>query len=87
MAYKIEIKRSAAKELARLPKSAQRQVARQLDKLAEDPRHSQTQKIAGGDDAFRVRAGDYRIIYRIFDDRVVVFVIAVRHRREAYRRQ
>jgi len=87
LAYRIEIKRSARKELGKLPKPAQRQVARQLDKLTEDPRHSQTEEIVGGDGAFRVRAGDYRIVYHVLDDAVVVFVIAIRHRGEVYRKR
>ena len=77
MAYKIRIKSSARKELARLPKAAQRKVARAIDKLSENPRHNQTEKLAGRDGDRRARAGNYRIIYQILDDQVVVFVIAI----------
>lgn len=87
MAYKIEIKRSARKELEKLPKAAQRKVARAIDKLAQDPRHSQAEKLTDSGGEYRAKAGDYRIIYHILDERVVVFVIAIQHRKEAYRRK
>ena len=85
MAYKIRIKKSAKKELTRLSRPAQRKVVRAIDKLADNPRCSMAEKITGGEGSYRIRAGDYRIIYRIFDDEVVVFVIAIGHRREIYR--
>ena len=87
MAYRVRIKSSARKELAALPRGEQRKVARAINKLAEEPRHEQTRKLAGQDGKRRVRAGDYRILYYIIDDEVIVFVVAVRHRKDVYRRK
>ncbi|MBE2180473.1 MAG: type II toxin-antitoxin system RelE/ParE family toxin [Chthoniobacterales bacterium] len=53
-------------------------------KLASDPRPSGCRKLAGTDDRYRIRVGNYRIIYRIDDGRVTVLVLVIGHRREVY---
>ena len=85
MAYTIELKASAEKEFKALPLKGRRLVLAKLRKLETDPRGGGAIKLSGADDAYRIRAGDYRIIYQIVDDRLLVYVIRVRHRREAYR--
>lgn len=81
----IEFVASAARELADLDRPVQRRVARRVDQLAEEPRGTGSVKLRGADDVWRVRVGDYRIVYRIEDDRLLVLVIKVEHRREVYR--
>jgi mRNA interferase RelE/StbE len=83
--YAVELLASAAKALSRLDRSVQVRIARRIDRLAKDPRAGAF-KLSGNDDVWRVRIGDYRILYRIEDDRLVVLVIRIGHRREVYRR-
>ena len=85
MTYELEIKSSARKELAALPDQVQRRIDAAILSLTERPRPRGAVKLAGRDNLWRVRAGDYRIIYRIEDDRLVVLVVRIAHRREAYR--
>ena len=87
MAYRIEIKRSAAKEIAALPEREQRRVVRAIEGLAAEPRPAGGRKLVGGQEAYRLRIGDYRIVYRIADRVLTVFVVRVRHRRGVYRRR
>ena len=88
MAYRIEIRPSALKELADLPKRDRRRVARKIDALAENPRPVGAKKLAkvGRGDLYRVRAGDYRVIYRLQDKIVTVTVIKIGHRGDVYRK-
>lgn len=86
MQYRIEIKRSARKELDRLSKADRRRVGRKIDALGGDPCPRGAKKLKGrGDNAYRIRAGDYRILYTIENDVLVVFVIAIGHRKDIYR--
>lgn len=82
--FEIRIRRSVAKDLLRLPKADNRRIVARIEALAEDPRPHGCEKLAGSA-AFRIRQGDYRIIYTIDDDIVVVEIIRVGHRREVYR--
>lgn len=84
--YRLFIKRSAARELesVRSTKDRRRLVTR-IRSLADDPRPPGCQKLSGAE-KYRVRQGCYRIVYAIEDDRLVVIVVRVAHRREAYRR-
>jgi len=87
MGYRVDLTPRAAKELERLPKHIQKRIARWLDVLAEDPRCEGSKKLEGTRDLYRVHAGrDYVIVYTILDDAVLVLVVRVAHRREAYRR-
>lgn len=85
MRYAVEIKPSAVKDLRALPKDVQRRVARKIDGLADNPRPPGVKKLEGLDNVYRLRVGDYRIIYQVQDDRVIVLVLRVRHRKDAYR--
>lgn len=85
MAYRVVLLRSAARELADLPVQIQRRVARAINALAADPRSRGSRLLAGPDGIWRVRVGDYRILYRINDDLVEVLIIRIRHRSDAYR--
>ncbi len=81
MTYSIELKRSAQKQLERLPKNIQRRIADAIDALAEDPRPHGYIQMETDDILYRIRVGDYRIIYEIIDNRLVVLVIRIGHRR------
>ena len=87
MAYRVEIKASAVKEIAALPRRDQHRVAPAIETLAEDPRPPGARKLVGGDDAYRVRVGDYRIVHQILDDLLIVHIVRVAHRRDAHRRK
>ncbi len=82
--YRILIKRSAEKEMDRLPDRAFQRVAQAILKLERDPRAKGSKKLRGVQD-YRLRVGEYRILYCIDDDTRVVEVIAVGHRRDLYR--
>jgi mRNA interferase RelE/StbE len=86
--YRVEFRPAAARELRKLDRSARDRIAKVIVLLAEEPRPPAA-KMLTGDDAprlWRVRTGDYRVIYIIEDDVLRVLVINVRHRREAYGR-
>ena len=83
--YKIEFKRSVWKDLDKLQKADRRRILRRIQELADDPRPPQCQKLTGME-RYRVRQGDYRILYSIEDDRLIVVVVKVGHRREVYER-
>ena len=85
MTYRVEIRPAAVKALAALAKVDQRRIARQIDGLAKDPRPPGVEKLAGVEGLYRVRSGDYRIVYEIQDERVLVLVVRIGHRREVYR--
>jgi mRNA interferase RelE/StbE len=82
--YAIELLPSAARALAKLEPAIRRRIARRIARLAEDPR-ADAAKLRGGDNVWRLRVGDYRVLYVIEDRRLVVVVVRVAHRREAYR--
>lgn len=82
--YSVRIKRSAAKELEALPlKDRQRMVAR-IEGLANDPRPAGAEKLTG-EDKYRVRQGNYRVLYEIVDRELIVTVVKVGNRRDVYR--
>lgn len=84
MTYAVEMLRSAQKQLTRLPAEHQERILVAMEALADAPRPQGCSKLTGRD-AWRIRVGDYRIIYEIFDDRRVVIVVVVGHRKDAYR--
>lgn len=84
MKYAVEVLRSARKQLQRLPAVAQEQVLDALASLGDVQRPPGCSKLTGRA-AWRVRVGDYRIIYEILDDRRIVVVVVVAHRKDAYR--
>ena len=84
--YKVFIKRSAVKELESVgSKRDRRRLVAKIRSLAVDPRPPGCQKLSGAE-KYRVRQGNYRIVYSVEDDRLVVMVVRVAHRRDVYRR-
>lgn len=82
--YELRLTRSARKELERLPDASLNRVARQLDLLTRDPRPRGCKKLRGARDLWRVRVGNYRVIYRVDDEARLIEVRAIRHRQDAY---
>ena len=87
MAWEVRFKPSALREFRDLPGNMQTRVGRRLDSLASDPRPQGVQKLEGGADFYRVRVGDYRIVYAIDDPARIVFIAKIGHRGDAYRRR
>jgi mRNA interferase RelE/StbE len=83
--YEVEIARRAVRALAALPRREQQRVRAAIDLLTDDPRPPASRKLAGEDNAYRVRVGDYRIVYEVFDTRLIVHVVRIGHRRDVYR--
>jgi mRNA interferase RelE/StbE len=85
--YAVQLAPAALRELRRLDVRARRRVQAVIDLLADDPRPPAGKAMAGQPfGTYRVRTGDYRVVYEIHDDRLVVLVIRIGHRREVYRR-
>ena len=84
MVYRIEVKPQAEKALAKIPKPYQRRIANAIDGLASSPRPSGCVKLAGTQDAYRIRIGDYRIVYEIVDKVLIVYIVRVAHRKDVY---
>lgn len=83
--YEILIAPSAARALRGLDRPVQRRIATAIDGLAADPRPSGVRKLVGAEGLWRIRVGDYRVVYEIADDRLVVLVVHIGHRRDIYR--
>ena len=83
--FEVLIKRSAVKEIESIPRKKDRQrVVRRIGQLADDPRPPGCRKLSGRD-RYRIRQGSYRIVYAIEDERLIVYVVKVGHRRDVYR--
>ncbi len=83
--YHVEITGSAERQLRKLARSNQLRVARALVGLATEPFPTQSRKIAGTQDVWRIRVGSYRILYSVDNDRVVVIILKIGHRKDVYR--
>jgi len=82
--YAVELKPSARKELESLPDSVLARVVSKLESLAHDPRPAGCKKLKGDKDQWRVRIGDWRVVYMIDDINKLVSVTRIAHRREVY---
>jgi mRNA interferase RelE/StbE len=82
--YRVIVSKSIQKQLDKLPKNIQVRIFARLSNLEADPRPPDVKKLKGRD-AWRVRVGDYRVIYKIHDRELQVIVVTVGHRRDVYR--
>ena len=87
MTYRIEFSPAAARQLRKLDGRTQRRIQAVVELLAQKPRPAGAKKLVGRHSEWRVRTGNYRIIYEVDDGVLVVLVLAVGHRREVYRRR
>ena len=85
MAYRIEIDRRALRSLKRLPNDVRKRLVAAIDELAGEPRPDGVTKLTGREE-WRIRTGDYRVIYTIDDSRRTVTVWKAGHRKDVYRR-
>lgn len=84
--YSIVLTPAAIRDLKSLPRDVQKRIGKKIDSLADNPRPAGAVAIKGGKGLLRLRVGFYRIIYQVEDNRLVVLVIRVGHRREVYRK-
>ena len=87
MTYRVEVAPAALRRLRKLDPPARRRVQAAIELLADQPRPSGAKKLGGGEGEWRVRTGDYRIVYEVHDNVLLVLVVAVGHRREIYERR
>lgn len=85
MPHKVEFTASAVREFKSLERSMQRRIAVRIDLLADNPLPPDVKKLSGKPDHYRIRVGQYRVIYRIEGKRVTVVVVKIGHRRDVYR--
>ena len=85
MTYRIDLAPSAARELRNPDPGARRRVQAAVELLADNPRPPTATRLVGGAGEWRVRTGDYRVLYEIHDDVLLVLVLRAGHRREVYR--
>jgi mRNA interferase RelE/StbE len=84
--YSIEFKRSAAKVLRKIPNPDRRRIRDKIDSFVDNLPDPAITKMKGDNPFHRVRAGDYRIIYEIHEDILLILVLKIGHRKEVYRR-
>ncbi len=72
--------------MKRLPKRELRRIKKKIDDLAEKSQDPATTKMKGNNTFHRIRAGDYRIVYEIHEDRLVILVVKIGHRKDVYKR-
>ncbi len=82
--YRIEVKKSAQKELSQISPPYNKNIVEAIDELASNPRPAGAKKLKGSE-AYRIRVADYRIIYTVEDVIKVVEVQRIRHRKDAYK--
>lgn len=85
MKYRIEVKRSAAKALKKIPKPDRKRVSEKIDSLAEKLPNPDITKMKGNNPFHKVRMGNYRIIYEIQDDVLLILIVKIGHRKDIYR--
>lgn len=86
MSYRVEFTTAAARQVKKLPRPARDRILDAIEDLGEDPRPHGVKKLSGEQNAWRIRIGEYRVIYDIFDAELVVSVVRAGHRREVYDR-
>lgn len=85
MPYTLEFRPAAARDLRRLRADDRRRIGARIDALATDPRPAGVKRLAAAEKLYRIRVGDYRILYQILDKVLRILVVKIGHRREVYR--
>ena len=86
MNYSIEFRPAVLKRLERLPRKDLRRIKKRIDDLAENLPNPATTKMKGNNSFHKIRTGDYRIIYEIHEERLVILVVKIGHRKDVYKR-
>ncbi|MHB8646936.1 MAG: type II toxin-antitoxin system RelE family toxin [Thermomicrobiales bacterium] len=85
MPYEVRFSSAAERHISKLPQAVRPLIVARAEALADGPRPHGVEKMSGEENAYRIRVGDYRIIYEIHDAVLIVVVVRVGHRREVYR--
>ncbi|MBD2771813.1 type II toxin-antitoxin system mRNA interferase toxin, RelE/StbE family [Iningainema tapete] len=85
MTYQIDFSRTATKQLNKLPSALKERIEAKILELADNPRPHGITKLKNRENGYRIKVGDYRILYDIYDGILVITVVKVGHRREVYR--
>ena len=85
MTYEIQFSKSASKQIKKLPSEIQERIQVKINSLAIEPRPDGVKKLKGRENGYRVRVGDYRILYDVFDDVLLVIIVEVGHRSNIYK--
>jgi len=85
LSYRIAVKRSAAKALKKIPKSDRERIVEKIDSLADNLPNPDLTKMKGNNPFHRVRTGDYRIIYEVQEEVLVILIVKIGHRKDIYR--
>jgi len=83
--YKIEWRSSATKELQKLPRQMISKVVAAVDSLSSNPYPQGVRKLVSTENSYRIRVGDYRVLYNIVENKLIIEIIRVRHRKDVYR--
>jgi mRNA interferase RelE/StbE len=83
--YQIEWRKSTKRDLKSIPSQQVERIVSTVTALANDPRPSGCTKLSGSDCAYRIRIGDYRVIYEIFDNKLLIEIVRAAHRKDIYR--
>lgn len=86
MSYHVDFTAAAARQVRKLPRPVRDRILDAVEGLIDDPRPHGAKKLVGEQTAWRIRVGDYRVIYDVFDAELTVTVVRAAHRREAYDR-
>jgi len=86
VSYTIEFSHRGARQFKDLPKQVQVRLKTKIDALSENPRPRGVEKLKGEDDLYRIRVGDYRVIYQVKDKALIVLIVKIGDRKEVYRR-
>ena len=86
MSYTIEFSHRAARQFKDLPKQVQVRLKTRIDALSENPRPRGVEKLKGEDDLYRIRVGNYRVIYQVKDKALIVLIVKIGDRKEVYQR-
>lgn len=84
--YKVVLEEPAQRQLRKLDRLTQTRLLRALQKLESNPRLETNKRLKGMESLYRMRVGNYRILYRIEDDKLLVLIVVIAHRREVYKR-
>lgn len=85
MSYTVKFTKGAKRQLRKLPLDVQERIRAKINDLKIEPRPSGVKKLKGEENSYRIRIGDYRVVYEIEDDILKVTVVRVKHRNEVYK--
>lgn len=85
MRYAVELRPSARKSLANLPRRDQLRIVSALEALSDEPRPMGAKKLVAEESLWRIRVGSYRVIYKIEDENLIILVLKIGHRKDVYR--